>query len=125
MMLDMVSPPPMPSPSELASLVRAAIPRLYAFAYVMSGGREGAFVHVREAIRNLDLEALAAAPRPADWLLGKLARGVEEALGRKADHSFVILDNLLRSDETQPIDPGNSPEALARNRRIELTFSER
>ncbi|MBZ5709757.1 hypothetical protein K7C98_10875 [Nannocystis pusilla] len=99
----------MTSPTELASLVRAAIPRLYAFAYVMCGAREGAFVHVREAIRNVDVEALTGAARPADWLLGRLARGIEDALGRKADHSFVILDNLLRSDETQPIDPGKSP----------------
>ena len=27
--------------------------------------------------------------------------------------------------EFQPIDPGDSPEALARNRRIELKFTER
>ena len=27
--------------------------------------------------------------------------------------------------EYQPIDPGDSPEALARNRRIELKFTER
>ena len=27
--------------------------------------------------------------------------------------------------EYQPVDPGDSPEALARNRRIELKFTER
>lgn len=99
----------MPSPTELVSLVRAAIPRLYAFAYVMCGARDEAFVHVREAIRGLDGEALFAAPKPADWLLGRLARGIEDALGRKADHSFVILDSLLREDETREIDPDQPP----------------
>ncbi|PCC70261.1 RNA polymerase, sigma subunit, ECF family [Nannocystis exedens] len=99
----------MSSPTELATLVRAAIPRLYAFAYVMCGARDEAFVHVREALRGLDRDALLAAEKPGDVLLGKLARGIEESLGRKADHSFVILDNLLRSEETQPIDPLKPP----------------
>ncbi|WAS93283.1 sigma factor-like helix-turn-helix DNA-binding protein [Nannocystis punicea] len=106
----MNSPPTMSSPTtELATLVRAAIPRLYAFAYVMSGERDEAFVHVREAIRGLDREALLAAERPGDFLLGKLAREIEGAFGRKAEHSFVILDNLLRSEETQPIDADRPP----------------
>ncbi|MFZ6184467.1 sigma factor-like helix-turn-helix DNA-binding protein [Nannocystis pusilla] len=99
----------MSNPTELATLVRAAIPRLYAFAYVMCGARDEAFVHVRESLRTLDRDALLAAERPNDYLLGKLARGIEEALGRKADHSFVILDNLLRSEETQPIDAEKPP----------------
>lgn len=105
----MVSPPPMPDLTELASLVRAAIPRLYAFAYVMCGARYDAFVHVREAMRGLDAHALAAAARPDDLLLSRLARTIEEALGRKADQSFVILDNLLREDETREIDPNRTP----------------
>lgn len=99
----------MSSPTDLASLVRAAIPRLYAFAYMMVGGRDDAFVHVREAIRGIDPAAMLAAPNPDDWLLGRLARGIEESLGRKADQSFVILDNLLREDETREIDPHQSP----------------
>ena len=99
----------MSNPTELATLVRAAIPHLYAFAYVMCGARDEAFVHVRESLRGLDRDALLAAERPNDFLLGKLARGIEEALGRKADHSFVILDNLLRSEETQPIDAEKPP----------------
>lgn len=99
----------MSSPTELASLVSVAIPRLYAFAYLMCGGRHDAFVQVREAIRGIDPAAMMAAPRPEDWLLGRLARGIEESLGRKADQTFTVLDNLLREDETREIDPQQSP----------------
>lgn len=97
------------STDDLASLVRAAVPRLYAFAYMMCGARDEALAHVREAIHGVDTEALRAAASPDNYLLGRLARGIEEALGRKADHSFVILDSLLREDETRPIDPNRSP----------------
>ena len=75
------------APTELPHLVSAELPRLYAFAYVMCGARDEAYVHVREAIRGLgaDPAALLAAARPGDLLLGRVARGIEEELGRKAD----------------------------------------
>lgn len=99
------------SPTELPDLVRAELPRLYAFAYMMCGARDEAYVHVREALRGLagDADAVLAAPKPGDVLLGRLARALEDALGRKADHSFVVLDSLLREDETREIDPYQSP----------------
>ncbi len=108
-MLDL-SPPPAMS-TDLSTVLAAELPRLYAFAYVMCGAREEAHVHVREALRDLaaDGDAVLSAPRPGDVLLGRLARLLEEALGRKADQSFVILDNLLRSDETREIDPYQPP----------------
>lgn len=95
----------------LSALLSAELPRLYGFAYVMCGAREEAYTHVLEAIRDLtaDAAAVLAAPRPGDVLLGRLARRLEEGLGRKADQSFVILDNLLRSDETREIDPYQPP----------------
>lgn len=98
-------------PDELPDLVRAELPRLYAFAYVMCGARDEAFAHVRDALRGLagDAEAILAADKPGDALLGRVARAIEEALGRKADKSFQILDDLLRFDETQPINPEMSP----------------
>lgn len=99
------------SPDELPDLVRAELPRLYAFAYVMCGARDEAFAHVRDALRGLagDPEAVLTAEKPGDALLGRVARAIEEALGRKADQSFVILDNLLRREETQPINPEMPP----------------
>lgn len=111
-MLDLSSPPAMPSaPTEFTELLSAELPRLYAFAYVMSGSRDEAFGHVLEAIRECaaDPGAVLSAPRPADALLGRLARRLEEGLGRKADQSFVILDNLLRGDETREVDPNQPP----------------
>jgi DNA-directed RNA polymerase specialized sigma24 family protein len=109
-MLDLSSPPTMPS-TEFTELLTAQLPRLYAFAYVMSGSRDEAFGHVLEAIREsaADPAAVLAAPRPADALLGRLARKLEDGLGRKADTSFVILDNLLREQETREIDPYQPP----------------
>lgn len=97
--------------TDLSTLLVAELPRLYAFAYVMCGARDEAYTHVLEAIRDLaaDGAAVLAASRPGDVLLGRLARRLEEGLGRKADQSFVILDNLLRSDETREIDPYQSP----------------
>lgn len=99
------------SHTELATVVSAELPRLYAFAYLMVGGRDAAYHQVRKAMLGLPEEeaALLAAPSPGDYLLGRVARSIEGSLGRKADQTFVILDNLLRSDETQPIDPEQSP----------------
>jgi chemotaxis protein MotB len=43
------------------------------------------------------------------------------------DTQGIPADRLAATGfgEFQPIDPGDSPEALARNRRIELKFTER
>jgi RNA polymerase sigma-70 factor (ECF subfamily) len=99
------------SSTEFRELLRAELPRLYAFAYVMCGSRDQAFGHVLEAIRECaaDPGAVLAAPHPADALLGRLGRRLEDVLGRNADTSFVILDNMLRSDETQDVDPNQPP----------------
>lgn len=108
-MLDLTPRPAMST--ELATVLAAELPRLYGFAYVMCGARHEAHAHVLEAIRDLaaDGAAVLSAARPGDVLLGRLARRLEEGLGRKADQSFVILDNLLRSDETREIDPYQPP----------------
>ena len=54
---------------------------------------------------------------------------VERGPGGAVDDLVVDLppDRLAATGfgEYQPIDPGDSPEALARNRRIELKFTER
>lgn len=88
-------------------LLKAELPRLYAFAYVMSGTRDEATARVTEVVRESARDGGAvvlAAPKPGDALLGLLARQLEDHLGRKAEQSFVILDNLLRSELTRPID---------------------
>lgn len=99
------------APTDLISLIRDELPRLYSFAYVMCGARQEASDQVREAVRELavDPSAVLTAPVPADALLGRLARRIEDSLGRKAEQSFVILDNLLRGEETMPIDPDKPP----------------
>lgn len=91
----------------LRELLTAELPRLYAFAYVMSGTRDEAAARVIEVLRESARDggaAVLAAPKPGDVLLSQLARHLEDHLGRKAEQSFVILDNLLRSELTRPID---------------------
>lgn len=93
-------------PSNLRELISAELPRLYAFAYHMSGNRPDARAHMEQLIRDAkaQLSNVLSAPNPADALLGLMARTMEENLGRKSDHTFEGLDNLLRSDITRPID---------------------
>ncbi|HGG56354.1 MAG TPA: hypothetical protein ENK31_00995, partial [Nannocystis exedens] len=47
---------------------------------------------------------LLEAPIPADAILGFVARNLEKELGRHAEQTFQILDNVLRSDLTRDID---------------------
>ncbi|MCB9570107.1 MAG: hypothetical protein H6710_23355 [Myxococcales bacterium] len=93
-------------PTSLRQLYIAELPRLYAFAYDMSGARDEAHRFLSELVDQTNDEAaeLLAAPIPADALLGAFARHLEKELGRRAEQSFQILDNVLRSDITRPID---------------------
>lgn len=94
-------------PTNLTELLREQLPRLYGFAFHMGGSREEAKHHVRQLVRDAKEQGeatLLGASDPADALLGLLARKMEESLGRKSEHSFEGLDEILRSDITRPID---------------------
>lgn len=93
-------------PTSLRELISAELPRLYAFAFNMSGTREDARGHIEQLARdaNAEADAVMSSKNPADALLGIIARKMEETLGRKSDFSFDGLDNVLRSDITRPID---------------------
>lgn len=93
-------------PANLRDLLARDFPRLYAFAFHMSGDREESKRYLTELARKAgDIEAeLLGSDDPGQILLGLLARTMEEGLGRKADHTFDALDNILRSDITRPID---------------------
>ena len=97
--LEMQGPPP-----TLRQIFAAELPRLYSVAYHMLGTRTEAFERLRELAGLLDAPTVCQAPCPADALLGLLARHIEEFLGRKAEKSFQILDDILRDDITHPID---------------------
>jgi len=97
--LEMQGPPP-----TLRQVFAAELPRLYAVAYHMGGSRSEAFERLRELVALPQAAAVLAAPRPADALLALFAHHIEELLGRKAEKSFQILDNILRDDITHPID---------------------
>ncbi len=95
------------TPSTLRELLHNELPRLYGFAYHMSGSRQDARAHVDQLVRDATAkgaDALLSEANPSDALLGLMARTMEENLGRKSDFSFEGLDNLLRSDITRPID---------------------
>ena len=90
----------------LRELVAAELPRLYVFAFNMSGSRDEARSHLEQLVRDAkaDSAAVTSSDKPADALLGLMARKMEESLGRKSDYTFDALDNVLRSDITRPID---------------------
>ena len=94
-------------PSTLRELLTKEAPRLYAFAFHMSSDRDEAQLHLRqlvhEAVARGEKDILAQ-DKPADELLGMMARRMEENLGRKAEYTFDGLDEILRSDITRPID---------------------
>lgn len=94
-------------PTTLRELLTQQLPRLYAFAYHMSGNREEARQHVRQLVRDANTEGeakLLGASDPGEALLGLMARKMEETLGRKSEFTFDGLDEVLRSDITRPID---------------------
>ena len=97
--LVMQGPPP-----TFRQVFAAELPRLYTVAYHMSGARADAFERLRELTGLPNAPGVCQTPRPGDALLGLLARHIEEFLGRKAEKSFHILDDILRDDITHPID---------------------
>ncbi|MCH9684680.1 MAG: RNA polymerase sigma factor [Deltaproteobacteria bacterium] len=95
------------TPSTLRELLSNELPRLYAFAYHMSGSRQDARAHVDQLVRDAIAqggESLLAEADSSNAVLGLMARTMEENLGRKSEYSFEGLDDLLRSDITRPID---------------------
>jgi len=95
-----------PAPT-LRHVLAAELPRLYMVAFHMSGTRSEAFERLRELTAEASQaggQAVLAAPRPGDALLSLLARVIEDSLGRKAEKTFQILNDILRDDITHPID---------------------
>ncbi len=96
-----------PRPSTLTELLAQEFPKLYPFAFQMSGSRTDAERFLRDVARQArarpEKEVLGAED-PGRVLLGMVARNMEENLGRKAEHTFEKLDLILRSDLTRPID---------------------
>ncbi len=96
----------------LNQLLRRELPRLYGFAYSMCCSREEALTAVRHLVtevRSQGESRFLGADKPGDALLGLMARSLEESLGRKSEHSFEGLDEILRSDITRPIDLFGGP----------------
>ncbi len=94
-------------PSTVRALLEAELPNMYAFAYQVTGERSEAFRFARalsEAAQKREASELLEAADPARELVGMMARQLEDSLGRKAEHSFERLDQILRSDITRPID---------------------
>lgn len=93
-------------PTNLRDLLTSELPRLYGFAYHMCCDRGDAQRFVVQLVRDANArgeEAVFAADKPADVLLGLMARHMEDSLGRKAEQTFDKLDEILRSDITRPI----------------------
>ncbi|NVB37387.1 RNA polymerase sigma factor [Pseudenhygromyxa sp. WMMC2535] len=100
----------MSRPQTVRELLSQELPNLYAFAYQMCGSRKDALRFTDElatATYKLDDVKLLNDGDPARTLLGMMARNMEESLGRRSEHSFESLDNILRSDITRPIDLSN------------------
>lgn len=97
-------------PETVRALLTQELPNLYAFAYQMCGARRDATRFVEELaqqVAKLDEHKLLHDGDPGRTLLGMMARTMEENLGRRSEHSFESLDNILRSDITRPIDLTN------------------
>ena len=92
-----------PSPS-LRQIFAAELPRLFTVAYHATGSRAEAHQRMCVLVRLAAAADIPAAPRPAEALLILLIRNLEELLGRKAEKSLQILDDILRDDITHPID---------------------
>jgi RNA polymerase sigma-70 factor (ECF subfamily) len=94
-------------PSTVKELLAQEFPKLYAFAFQMSGSRGESERFLQDLSRQAKArpeQELLAEPDPGKLLLGMVARHMEENLGRKAEHTFEKLDTILRSDLTRPID---------------------
>lgn len=92
--------------------LRQELPRLYAFAYYMCCNRDEAIATVKQLVADVNAqgpERYLGADKPADALLGLMARSLEESLGRKSEFTFEGLDEILRSDITRPIDLTGGP----------------
>ena len=101
----------MSRPQNVRELLSQELPNLYAFAYQMCGARRDAARFTEELAQvalKLDETKLLNDGDPGRTLLGMLARTMEESLGRRSEHSFESLDNILRSDITRPIDLSNA-----------------
>lgn len=91
-----------------AALLEVELSRLVTFAFFMCGSRDEAFRQILMIAGELARDeatqaAVLAAISPEDALVGQVARRLELSLGRKAETSFRILDNLLRNEESRPI----------------------
>ncbi len=93
-------------PTSLRQLLADQLPRLYAFAYDMCGGREDAQRTLTELLDPLLRQPapILDAADPAEALFAHFARAIEKAMGRRADQSFMVLDNILRTELTKPLD---------------------
>jgi RNA polymerase sigma-70 factor (ECF subfamily) len=85
------------------------LPTLFTFAYLACGDREDArcfIVDLAERFK-LQMDDGSAARRDGkllDALLVLLIGSLDESLGRNAELTFKILDSILQSDVTRPID---------------------
>ncbi len=103
---------------QLRALFASELQQLYAFAYLMLCSRSEARRAVDASARRLLAEPahaaeLLAEPNPNGALLGVIARDLDARLGRKAGRTFKVLDDILRSELTRPVDPSYSdPDKL-------------
>lgn len=88
-------------PCVLRERVDAALPGLFALAFLACGSRVDARRHVAAALREIDH---ADAVDVDLHLLACLVATLEEALGRRANQRFVVLDDLLRADASRSVD---------------------
>lgn len=111
----------MGQPNSLRELLQAELPALYAMAFHVCGDRRDAYTYLQDLVRDANAMGESVVldfDPPRDALVAKLARNLEEGLGRRAGFSFDALDNVLRSDVSQPIDldiigpagPGQDPQ---------------
>lgn len=85
----------------LRERVDAALPGLFALAFLACGSRADARRHVAAALRAIDHADAVDVDR---HLLARLVATLEGALGRRASQRFVVLDNLLRADTSRSVD---------------------
>ncbi|MCB9652512.1 MAG: hypothetical protein H6729_00070 [Deltaproteobacteria bacterium] len=100
---------------------RENLAELHHFAFLYCGDRE-------DAVRYLERLADHCIGMESGWpgrdvLFASLAREIEESLGRKAATTFAILDNILRSDITRPIN-FDAPEIQGDETRIPVLLWE-